>query len=138
MRASGLLLSCAIWHVSRVKILSVFPRLLSILAILGFLTALAATLPAAGTLVDAPTAAMADMTSMPDGMPCCPHEKQSIPDCQKNCPFAALCTAQCVLAVPGEVAFLVRRLAQAEPLTLYNEALRDQRSVAPPQRPPRV
>jgi hypothetical protein len=121
-----------------VKIWSVLPRLLSILAIAGLLIAPMATPSAAGTLADAPIAATAGMGSMADGMPCCPHEKPSIPDCQKNCPFAALCTTQCVPAVAAETAFLIRKLAQAEPLSLYNEMLRDQRSVAPPQRPPRV
>jgi hypothetical protein len=118
-----------------VKIWSVLPRLLSILAIAGLLSAPVATPLAAVTFADAP---MADMASITDGMPCCPHQEPSIPDCQKNCPFAALCTAQCIPAVAAEAAFLIRKLAQAKPLSLYNEMLRDQRYVATPQRPPRV
>src|SRR5262249_4264188 len=37
--------------------------------------------------------AAADSTAaMPDDMPCCPG-KPSVPDCDKDCPFMALCSA---------------------------------------------
>jgi len=111
--------------------------LLAVLAISGLLAVPAAagrmTVESKGT-----HAAMRHMESMPDGMPCCPHEKQSCPDCEKNCPFAALCAAHFVAAMPVAASFLFRRLALAEPLFPYNDQLRDQPSVAPPRRPPRI
>lgn len=112
-------------------------RLLAILAIAGLLVSPLA-LAVAGKMAVESTAPMADMASMPEDMPCCPHQNQSPPDCQKNCLFAALCTAQCIPAVPAEAIFVLRSPVQAEPLYPYDDVPRDQRSIAPPRRPPRI
>lgn len=69
-----------------VKIWIIFPRLLSILAVVSLLTAPMVTASAALTMVVDPAATMADMASMPDSMPNCPDESQPAPDCQKSCP----------------------------------------------------
>jgi hypothetical protein len=112
-------------------------RLLAILAIAGLLvTPLAPAV--AGKMAVESTVSMADMVSMAEGMPCCPHQKQSLPDCQQNCPFAALCTAQCIPTIPTEAIFVLRSPVQAEPLYPYDDVPRDQRSIAPPRRPPRI
>jgi len=32
-----------------------------------------------------------EMASMPVDMPCCPDDQPAVPNCVKDCPFAALC-----------------------------------------------
>jgi hypothetical protein len=114
-------------------------RLLAIFAIAGLLSAPMVSAAAGKTVESNRThAALTHMTSMPDGMPCCPHEKQTVPDCQKNCLFAALCASQCVAAIPAETVLFLQKLTQAELVSLHNDGLLDQRSVTPPQRPPRT
>jgi hypothetical protein len=122
---------------------SLLSHLLAVLAILGLMAAPAVagrmTAQSKAAHVAMTThVAMTDMASMAHAMPCCPHEKQKLPDCEKNCPFVALCAAQCVSAIPAQSHFLVRKMAQAEPIHPHNDVRRHQRSEAPPQRPPRI
>jgi hypothetical protein len=44
---------------------------------------------------------MADMAM--DDMPCCPHEKATVPDCGKGCPMMALCLASVASLLPTEI-----------------------------------
>ncbi|MFC6745393.1 hypothetical protein ACFQFG_11350 [Methylobacterium persicinum] len=44
---------------------------------------------------------MADMAM--DDMPCCPHEKATVPDCGKGCPMMALCLASVASVLPTEI-----------------------------------
>lgn len=113
------------------------PRLLSILAILGLLTAPMAVPAAAEAMAAGTMAEMMDMGSMPDNMPCCPDQKQSLPDCQKSCPLATICMAKCVpgLAQPE---FALFRLERAVNVDRYRDGMRDPTIGAPPDRPPRT
>ncbi|WP_237359400.1 hypothetical protein [Rhizobium phaseoli] len=118
------------------RLWSLIARLLSILAILGFLTAPMAVPSAAAMAAETMMQTM-DMTAMPDDMPCCPDQKQPLPDCQKSCPLATLCIAKCVPGLAhGEFALLrLDRGATADP---YRDRMRDPAIGAPPDRPPRT
>jgi len=112
--------------------------LLGVMAILGILAApaVAGRMTVGSKVIDAMAT---DTAKMPDGMPCCPHIKQSVPDCQQNCPFAALCTAQCVPAINITINFLVREPVQDGSLFPRDgDGLCDQLSPSPIQRPPRI
>ena len=72
-----------------------------------------------------------------DDMPCCPSE-ESVPDCQKSCPLALLCVANC-FANPS----IFSASANTQPLlagVLMPHSDPDYRSIAasPPRKPPRI
>ncbi|AGB73947.1 MULTISPECIES: hypothetical protein [Rhizobium] len=78
-----------------------------------------------------------DMAAMPDTMPCCPDQKQPLPDCQKSCPLATICMAKCVPGfVHGE--FALFRLDHGADVNPYRDRMRDPTIGAPPDRPPRT
>lgn len=123
-------------------------RFLSICAIVGMVLApLAAPVNSLGmgaaTMGDAGHSVMPDMVAgasaagMADGMPCCPPETPALPDCQKDCPLAALCLAKCF---GGAVAssFAPIRIARAASLAAFDDAARDGLPQAPPPRPPQA
>ncbi|BCP52278.1 hypothetical protein K32_08950 [Kaistia sp. 32K] len=132
------------------KLRSLLPRLLSILAVLGLLTApiavpSAAAMTAVETMTTAePMAAMEDMPAMEamagmtDGMPCCPEQKQSLPDCQKACPLAILCLAKCFPNAPVVGASTPAIPMPVAVLVPSNDAARDPWAEPPPPRPPRT
>jgi hypothetical protein len=70
-----------------------------------------------------------------DDMACCPS-KRSVPDCGKDCPFMALCTAAALIAAP--------QVALSVPITFASIVFpgdqTDLASIAraPPQRPPKA
>jgi hypothetical protein len=113
------------------------PRLLSILAVLGLLTVPMAMPSAAEEMVAQPMAPTMDMSAMPDNMPCCPDQKQSLPDCQKSCPLATICMAKCV---PGlaQQEFALFRLDRAANVDRYRDRMRKPTTGAPLDRPPRT
>ena len=81
---------------------------------------------------------MGDMAGMADGMPCSPKPKQSLPDCEKSCPLAALCATKCfpntpVVGEPNPAIFTA--VAQ---LPLWSDTDHDGLSDPPPSRPPRT
>ncbi|WP_434730675.1 hypothetical protein [Rhizobium binae] len=119
------------------RLLSLIPRLLSILAILGFLTAPMATPSAAEAMAVQPMAAMTDMGAMSDDMSCCPDQKQSLPDCQKSCPLATICMAKCVPGV-AQREFALFRLDRPVIVGRSNDRMRDPTTGPPPDRPPRT
>ena len=119
------------------RLWSLIPRLLSILAILGFLTAPMATPSAAEAMAARPMAQMMDMGAMPDDMPCCPDQKQSLPDCQKPCPLATICMAKCVPGVAQRV-FALFRLDRPGIVGPTDDQMRNPTTGAPPDRPPRT
>lgn len=123
-------------------------RLLSICAIVGLVLA-PLTAPAgavgmgAAAMGGAAPSAMQDVVAgasaaeMADGMPCCPPEKPALPDCQKACPWAALCLAKCFGGAVAS-AFVPIRVARAASLAAFDDAARDGLPQAPPPRPPRA
>src|SRR5215471_4279964 len=74
-------------------------------------------------------------STTPDEMPCCPS-KPSVPDCDKDCPFMALCTAAALIAAPP-VALSVPIIFAT---ILFPGVQTDLASIAraPPQRPPKA
>ncbi|WP_256939213.1 hypothetical protein [Ensifer adhaerens] len=116
---------------------SLISRVLSILAILGLLTAPMATPSAAEAVAPAPAAGMMDMGAMPDDMSCCPDQKQSLPDCQKSCPLATICMAKCFPSV-SQREFALLRLDRLVNLAPYMDRMRDPTIGTPPDRPPRT
>ena len=62
-------------------------RLIAILTILALGVASVSTTPISGASANA-IVAMADMD-------CCPAGNTPMPDCQKDCPYLALCAAKC-------------------------------------------
>ncbi|USJ28538.1 hypothetical protein [Ensifer adhaerens] len=112
-------------------------RLLSILAILGLLTAPMATPSAAEAMAGASMVGTMDMGAMPDDMSCCPDQKQSLPSCQKSCPLATICMAKCVPGV-AQREFALFRLDRAVKVDPYKDRMRDPTIGTPPDRPPRT
>lgn len=123
-------------------------RFLSICAIVGLVLAPlaapvnaldmgSAAMGAAGHPVIQAMAAGASPAEMADGMPCCPPETPALPDCQKDCPLAALCLAKCF---GGAVAssFAPIRVACPASVSAFDDAARDSLPQAPPPRPPRA
>jgi hypothetical protein len=114
-------------------------RVLALVAIVGLLlapmTRLVMAMPmgmqaAAGEQM----AADSDAGTM-DDMPCCPG-KPSLPDCDKDCPFTALCGAVVILDVPQTSLPLSLTLAAVilpgDPSALVSLAH------APPRKPPKA
>jgi hypothetical protein len=121
-----------------VKFWTLFPRLLSILAVVSLLTAPMVTPSAAVTMAVDPKATMADMASMPDGMPCPSDQRQSVPDCQKSCPLAIVCVAKCFPNASTTAAITLTRLSAADVITPSNDVGHDLLPNPPPPRPPRT
>ena len=116
---------------------SFFPRLLSILAIAGLLAAPVATPSLAATMAVEPMAEVSGMVSMPEGMPCSPEQKQSVPDCLKSCPLATLCVAKIFPSAP-KAPRLTLRLSESDVVAPANDVGRDSLAEPPPPRPPRT
>lgn len=110
-------------------------RLLPILAIVGLIAG-----PFTASVNGAVMAAASDMSmsGMPDDMPCCPHEKPVVLDCQKSCPLMATCMAKCFSVTPtlSSLAFIF--WDQSDSLSPGSDIVRDALAVEPPARPPRT
>ena len=85
-----LLASSLLCYELRVKRGALLTRVLSLLAIVGLLAT-----PLAPRMAMASQSAAMSMTDMEEGMPCCPDQKSSTPECQKSCPLAVMCMAKC-------------------------------------------
>lgn len=107
-------------------------RLLPILAIAG-LVAGPLTIPVGG-----PAMAAATMAAMSDGMPCCPDEKPTVPDCQKTCPLMAMCAANSFSLSPtlSNLAMVLRGTGDA--IRPHSDVMGDALAIEPPARPPRI
>src|SRR6476659_1182316 len=109
---------------------------LAVLAWLGLMLAPLATPVAMVAPMDM-TAGSGEMASMdmPEGMPCCP-DAQKKPDCDKDCPFMALCAG---MAFPptGDATIVVslKLLATIGP---HDDAGLGGLVHGPPARPPKV
>jgi hypothetical protein len=121
-----------------VQFRSILSRLLSVLMIVSLLAASTMILSSAGPMDDASMAGMSDTASLADGMPCCPHEKPALPDCQKSCPLAVLCMAKCFPGGPAAAAFIPVRYAVADVKTPRDDVWRDRLPDPPPLKPPRA
>ncbi|RUY21687.1 hypothetical protein EN978_34515 [Mesorhizobium sp. M7A.F.Ca.US.001.04.1.1] len=121
------------------KFWTLLPRLLTILAVLSLLAAPMVTPSAAAMMVVDPMATtMADMASMPDGMPCPSDQRQQLPDCQKSCPLATLCIAKCFPSASTTAAITLIRLSAADVIVPGQSVGRDLLPNPPPPRPPRT
>jgi hypothetical protein len=117
-----------------VKRLLLIRYLLAFLAIAGLVLGPLAP-RAAATTMDMPMAMGGPAVNAEVAMPsdCCP--KKSIPDCSKDCPFMALCTAAALqtptasLIVPHVVVSVVFPGHQSDLATI---------AYAPPRRPPKI
>jgi hypothetical protein len=116
---------------------SLIPRLLSILAVLSLLIVPMMMLSGAAATDHAATAKISDMATTADGMPCCPHKKPVLPDCDKSCPLAIVCMANCFPAAPTASAFIPVRYAVAFVKKPSNDLWRDLLPDPPPLKPPR-
>ena len=125
----------------------ILARLLSIVAIIGFIMTPVMTPPAWAVNAD-PRAShavpMADMASMPDmasaksSMECCPQHKPVAPSCPKNCPWAALCAAKCCSNTVASASYVFLASLRADPIPPGNDRSRDRLGEPPPPRPPRT
>lgn len=125
-------------HPIRVQLLSLIPRLLSVLVIVGLLTAPMATPSSGEAMNDASMGVMSEMASMPAGMPCCPDQKPALPDCSKSCPIAVLCLAKCFPGIPAASAVIPARIAVAAVKMPWDDIWRDVLLDPPPPKPPRA
>ena len=122
-------------------------RLLSILALIGFITIPMMTPPAWAVNAGAAashTAKMDDMTSMAGmasmkgSMECCPQQKPVVPSCPKHCPWAALCVAKCFSNTVSAAEYIVFASLMTDRITPENDQNRDRMGEPPPPRPPRT
>lgn len=129
-----------------VKLQLILARLLSIVAIIGFILGPILT-PPASAVNAMPMAshadpmdmgAMAGMTAMKGSMECCPRHKAAVPACPKDCPWASLCAANCFPGALPVTSYVLIRSAIAEPITPPNDRQRDRMAEPPPPRPPRT
>ncbi len=114
---------------------STIARVFAVLAMVGVVLS-----PMARSVMAMPAAKSATMdehmgVAAPDDRPCCPG-KPSLPDCDKDCPFMALCGAmmlhnvsQTSLIIPLTLAAVVLP-GEASPLVSL--------AYAPPQKPPKA
>lgn len=108
----------------------ILSRLLAILAI----TALAlAPIPAT-----ARGGMPVDITSMMEPMDCCSPGDPVMPDCQKSCPYLALCMAKCFPVAPAAAARMAFIDAILTPHRLSPDERMDARTIRPPAPPPRI
>jgi hypothetical protein len=131
-------MSAIICEVAQVQIWSLLSRLLSILTIVSLLAASMVILSSVAPMNNATAAELSDTASMVDGMPCCPHEKPALPDCQKACPLAILCLAKCFPSAPAAWVVFPIRFAVADVKTPGDDFWRDRLRDPPPLKPPRV
>ena len=77
-----------------------------------------------------------DMSSMADGMPCCPDQTKS-KGCD-SCPFVALCMLGVSLPTPSGAATLVQRHPLRTAFAAKDDRLVDGLGAKPPDHPPRI
>lgn len=108
-------------------------RALPILAIVGLIAG-----PFVTTMSVPMMAAASTMSEMPDGMPCCPLEKPTIPDCQKACLLATTCMAKCFSITPLLSGLVFVYGGQSDAIRPGSDVAGDALAVEPPARPPRT
>lgn len=121
------------------KLLTLFSRLLSVLAVAGLLIAPIVASQAKAVAFSMSQVSMNDehSMSMPDGMPCCPEQGPVAPDHQKPCPLAVACMMGAATIVPA-VATSLLVLSEGLVIALLSDPERTVLASAPPLRPPRA
>ena len=114
------------------KIWMTIRQVLTVLAVAGL--ALKPIAPVMAGTGPAPMAMSESQDAMPAGMPCCP-EKVPVPDCSKQCPLLALCSAFYLTATRGGEA--VTPLYLTSVLPLINDAPSQGLAQPPPPKPPK-
>jgi hypothetical protein len=107
-----------------------FKRLLAILVI----AALAFAPISATSIVQAAEGGTAQAM---DDMPCCPNDAPAMPDSQKSCPFAVLCS-MCFPAIPTSSISVPARFAVAHVRMPRDDIWRDLLLDPPPPKPPQT
>ena len=106
---------------------------LPILAIVGLIAG-----PFVTTMSVPMTVAASTMSEMPDGMPCCPPEKPTVPDCQKACPLTTTCMGKCFSITPLLSGVALAYWKQGDVISPGGDVPGDALAVEPPARPPRT
>ena len=121
------------------KLLALFSRLFSVLAVAGLLIAPIVASQAEAAAFAMPQGSMNEVhsMSMPDGMPCCPEQGPLAPDHQKSCPFAIACMMGAATIAPA-VATSVSVLTEGQVIAPLSDSERTVLASAPPLRPPRA
>jgi hypothetical protein len=105
-------------------------RLLAILAIVALVVAPLPATARGGMPVD--------VAGVMEPMDCCPPGDPVMPDCQKSCPYLALCMAKCFPAAPAAAA----RMAYIDAIATSHRTSPDEsinaRTISPPAPPPRI
>lgn len=78
-----------------------------------------------------------EMASMPVDMPCCLDDQPAVPDCAKDCPFAALCISGLLSGTVTESPTFVRLPIRDGYLNGW-EAVLSSLGGGPPPRPPKA
>jgi len=71
-------------------------------------------------------------------MDCCPSGDPVMPDCQKSCPYLALCMAKCFPAANIAFTRLALLDAVANAQRISPDERIDARTIRPPAPPPRI
>ncbi len=114
------------------KFMAFLTRLITILALVGLVSA-----PVAPSIASA-AMAMPVTAEMPDGMSCCPDDQPAIPDCAKDCPFVAVCTAVLVSATTHESSPLAPRMVFRDRFLVPGDDVLSSLIGDPPPRPPKA
>jgi len=112
------------------ELIGFFKRLLAIFTI----AAIAFAPISAGSVAQATDGGMAQ--AMAD-MPCCPHDTPAMPDSQKSCPFAVLCS-MCFPAIPTASIAMPARFAVADVRMPREDIWRDLLLDPPLPKPPQA
>jgi len=113
-------------------IVSAFKRMLAILALIGLVSAPLATSSAAAAM------AMKMDMAMSDGMPCCPDDQPTVPDCAKDCPLAVVCTSVFVCAPMSDSNLLSLRVTLRDRVIANRDADPTSLASEPQPRPPKA
>ena len=106
------------------------PRLLAILAVVALAVA---PLPAT-----ARGGMPADTAGVMEPMDCCPPGDPVMPDCQKSCPYLALCLAKCFPAANANFTRLALLDAVGNAHLVSPDEAATRRAIRPPAPPPRI
>lgn len=108
--------------------LALLSRLLMILAIISLAIAPVPVAARGGMPVDA--------VAVMEGMDCCPPGDPVMPDCQKNCPYLALCMAKCFPVAAANAVRLVHIDVSAGIHRHSPDEAALRRTIRPPAPPP--
>ncbi|MCZ8350306.1 MAG: hypothetical protein O9352_10315 [Rhizobium sp.] len=108
----------------------ILPRLLAILAIVALVVAPLPATARGGMPVD--------VAGVMEPMDCCPPGDPAMPDCQKSCPYLALCMAKCFPAANAAFTRLALLDAVKNSHRVSPDESATRRAIRPPAPPPRM